>query len=108
MVRRRQQRRLGARKDMKHVSMDKCAYDEKGNLFVDRIYSHNGRKNYIGELPEGTRHFTNYLLEQRANLLAGPAIAGAWRTTVEPDSAVTPCSPPARTLHVRLGQTTGT
>jgi NHL repeat len=46
-----------------HTSMAFCFYDDKGNLFVDHVYS--GRKNYIGELPKGAKQFKNYLLDQR-------------------------------------------
>ncbi len=47
--------------------MYRCAYDNKGNLFVDQINSRNGRRNFIGELPKGATQFTNYLLDHRIN-----------------------------------------
>lgn len=40
-----------------------CAYDNKGDLFVDQIA--NGSNNYIGELPKGGLGFETYLLDQR-------------------------------------------
>ncbi|MGB6740499.1 MAG: hypothetical protein WBE59_08580 [Candidatus Cybelea sp.] len=74
--------------DMKHVSMDKCAYDDKGNLFVDQIDSHNGRKNYIGELPKGARHFTNYVLDQRISHPGGIQFDGKHIAIEDQDSHV--------------------
>jgi hypothetical protein len=52
--------------DAKWVNMYRCAYDNKGDLFVDQVSnrSHNNihRRYYIGELPKGATRFTNYLL----------------------------------------------
>jgi hypothetical protein len=46
-----------------HASMYRCAYDNKGDLFVDQVY--NRRHNYIGELAKGAAKFRNYLLDPR-------------------------------------------
>jgi hypothetical protein len=46
-----------------HAIMFFCAYDNKGDLFVDRVINH--RNNYIGELPKGAAKFNNYLLNRR-------------------------------------------
>jgi hypothetical protein len=54
--------------DTKYVNMYRCAYDNKGDLFVDQVYNHRRimhRRNYIGELPKGATRFTNYLLDPR-------------------------------------------
>ncbi|HZY96806.1 MAG TPA: hypothetical protein VFE35_06865 [Candidatus Cybelea sp.] len=40
-----------------------CAYDDQGNLFVERVRHH--RKFYIGELPKGATKFRNLLLDAR-------------------------------------------
>ena len=45
---------------MLHASMFFCAYDDKGNLFVDSIYNRSHSHLYIGELPKGTKQFANY------------------------------------------------
>jgi hypothetical protein len=47
------------------VNMYMCAYDNKGDLFVDQIYSRGHRYQYIGEMPKGDTKFTNYLLDPR-------------------------------------------
>jgi hypothetical protein len=49
--------------DMADTHMYRCAYDNKGDLFVDQVAK--GRNNYIGELPKGATGFTNYLLNRR-------------------------------------------
>lgn len=51
--------------DMAHVNMYDCAYDDKGDLFVDQIYSRDGRHEYIGELPKGAQQFKTFLLDPR-------------------------------------------
>jgi hypothetical protein len=53
--------------DMRYVDMAWCAYDNKGDLFVDQIFSKNHRRNFIGELPKGATQFANYLLDHRIN-----------------------------------------
>jgi hypothetical protein len=53
--------------DMRYVDLAWCAYDNKGDLFVDQIFSRNRRHNFIGELPKGATQFTKYLLDQRIN-----------------------------------------
>jgi hypothetical protein len=45
-----------------------CAYDDKGNLFVERVRHH--RKFYIGELPKGATSFKNLLMDPR---IVGPS-----------------------------------
>ena len=50
---------------MHRVNMYRCAYDNKGDLFVDRIYNRNNRHQYMGELPKGATQFGNYLLDPR-------------------------------------------
>jgi hypothetical protein len=45
------------------IDMYRCAYDNKGDLFVDQV-AKNGHQ-YIGELPKGATTFTNYLLDPR-------------------------------------------
>ena len=57
--------------NMKHVIMYRCAYDDKGDLFVDQVYSHNHRRQYIGDLANGTTQFKNYLLDQRISRPGG-------------------------------------
>lgn len=49
--------------DMADTHMSRCAYDNKGDLFVDQVAK--GGKNYIGELPRGATKFTNYVLDTR-------------------------------------------
>jgi hypothetical protein len=49
--------------DMADTHMFFCAYDDKGDLFVDQVAK--GRHSYVGELPKGTTRFTNYLLDRR-------------------------------------------
>jgi hypothetical protein len=49
--------------DMSDTHMFSCAYDNKGDLFVDQVAK--GRNNYIGELSKGATGFTNYLLDRR-------------------------------------------
>jgi hypothetical protein len=46
-----------------YASMYRCAYDNKGDLFVDQVS--NDHKNYIGELPKVTTKFKNFLLDRR-------------------------------------------
>ncbi|HZY96453.1 MAG TPA: hypothetical protein VFE35_05080 [Candidatus Cybelea sp.] len=45
-----------------------CAYDDKGNLFVEQVRQH--RKFYIGELPRGATKFKNLFLDPR---VGGPS-----------------------------------
>lgn len=40
-----------------------CAYDDRGNLYVDKVFNHH--HNYIGELPKGATKFKNYVLDRR-------------------------------------------
>src|ERR1700729_2209616 len=47
----------------RHASMYHCAYDDKGDLFVDQISTRP--HNYIGELAKGKTTFRNYLLDGR-------------------------------------------
>ncbi len=47
----------------RHASMYHCAYDDKGDLFVDQVYTRH--HNYIGELAKGKTTFRNYLLDGR-------------------------------------------
>jgi hypothetical protein len=43
--------------------MSYCSYDDAGNLYVDWVGTE--RKDYIGELPRGAKHFKNFLLDKR-------------------------------------------
>jgi hypothetical protein len=51
-----------------HAILFWCAYDDKGNLFVERVRHH--RKFYIGELPKGATSFKNLLMDPR---IVGPS-----------------------------------
>ena len=51
--------------DMRYTYMFNCAYDNKGDLFVDDVFNRNHRLKYIGELPRSAKQFTNYLLDRR-------------------------------------------
>jgi hypothetical protein len=45
-----------------------CAYDDKGNLFVEEVRHHH--RSYIGELPKGATSFKNLLMDPR---IGGPS-----------------------------------
>ena len=47
----------------RYASMYHCAYDDKGDLFVDQVYTRH--HNYIGELAKATTTFRNYVLDGR-------------------------------------------
>ncbi len=49
-----------------YASLFWCAYDDKGNLFIEQIRHH--RKFYIGELPKGATKFKNFVLDSRAGI----------------------------------------
>ena len=51
--------------DMRYTYMFNCAYDNKGDLFVDDVFNRNHHRKYIGELPRSAKQFTNYLLDRR-------------------------------------------
>jgi hypothetical protein len=83
-----------ARAGKPHVYADpsavlfECAYDNKGNLFVDQIPYHKRKGTYIGELPNGSKTFRNIKLSKSIGAPGGIQWDGKYVAIEDPNANV--------------------